>query len=55
LNDRLNKGVGMVDEFHPDILFWSQKVRLMPKEKVMADIFLLRHKRYIEDKIIPGE
>ena len=55
INERITKGVTTADEFDPDLQFWSQRVRLLPAEKAQADIFLLRAKRYYEDKLIPGE
>lgn len=55
LNERINKGINVADEFYPDLLFWTQRVRLLPYEKAMADMFIFRTKRYYDDKLIPGE
>ena len=55
LDDRIDKGVEIADEHKKDILFWSQKIRLLPREKADADVFLLRTKRYLDDALTPGE
>lgn len=55
LEERIHKGIGVVDEFEPDNLYWSQKVRLLPKDKVAAGCFVDRTKKYLQDKINLGD